>query len=145
MFKINKKSESGRSMVELVGVLAIMGMISAAAFLLINSGMASQKRTIVIDDVAKIVSGVRTLYADYDDLSGLNGADAMAAMEINENGPFDGTTYSVAKDSSDNANFVVTISGLPDDECVILGERYWADSVGHTECNSGTVTITYEK
>ena len=40
------RQESGRSMIEMVGVLAIMGMLTAGAFVLISLGINRQKQVI---------------------------------------------------------------------------------------------------
>ena len=153
MLGIYKRKESGRSMVEIVGVLAMMGLITAGAFVLIRNGMATQKRNTVIDDVSKIVTGIRTLYAEYDDLSELKnkGNDAMAAMEIDTKGPYENTVYSVDMDASDSSRFVITIKKLPAKDCVVLAAKKWPDSVpgGKTSnCTSGgdyKIAITYDK
>ena len=78
MQKIIKNPESGRSLLEIVGVLAIMMLMSVGALILVRSATMSQKRAAVMDEVSKIVTGIRTLYADYDDLSDLDGNGAMA-------------------------------------------------------------------
>lgn len=62
--KANKKHETGRSMIEMVGVLAIMGLVTAAAFVLITSAMRSQKISRADDDISALVAGVRLLYAN---------------------------------------------------------------------------------
>ena len=59
MKKQNKKHESGRSMIEMVGVLAVMGLITAAAFVLITSAMRSQKLSRADDDISALAAGVR--------------------------------------------------------------------------------------
>ena len=56
MKKQSKKPESGRSMIEMVGVLAVMGLISAGAFVLLRSGMSSQKRNRIQDEIGNIAS-----------------------------------------------------------------------------------------
>ena len=149
MSGIYRQQQSGRSMVEIVGVLAIMGLITVAAFVLIRNGMATQKRNAVIDDVSKIVTGVRSLYAEYDDLSGLDGDAVLAATAVGENGPYENSVYSVAKDSSDNSKFVVTVKNLPARDCTVLASRKWADSVGKSsDCTASgyyKVSLTYDK
>lgn len=152
MSGIYRQQESGRSMIEIIGVLAIMGLMTAAAFVLIRNGMATQKRNAVIDDVSKIMTGVRTLYADYDDLSSLDGAGALAAVGVDEKGPYEGSKYSVAKTKNASdvySRFTVTISGLPARDCTVLAARKWADSVEKSSsCGTGTrnsVSIIYEK
>jgi len=155
------KTESGRSMVEIIGVMALMGLITAAAFVLIKSTNASQKRTIVIDDVAKIVTGVRTLYADYDDMHDVNTGNSdniLAAIGVDKDAPYSGTTYQIygarktdgTACSSNGACefFSVKILGLPADECQVFAARAWSESEGISSSCDGTtksVTITYAK
>lgn len=147
----NMYQESGRSMVEIIGVIAIMTLISAGAFALIRSGMAAQKRSIIIDDVSKIVSGIRSLYADYDDLSTLDGDSALAAMAVDKNGP-NGVEYSVVKKEQGTnwyPKFTVTISKLSIKDCNVLGTKAWTgaeSSTGTTSCSSNKkIEITYSK
>ena len=52
------KDESGRSMIEMLGVLAIMGGITVGAIGIISSAMRTQKRSTVNDDVIQMVAGV---------------------------------------------------------------------------------------
>ena len=73
MKKQTKKQQSGRSMIEMVGVLAVMGLITAAAFVLINSALSSQRLSRVDDDVSGIVNGVRLLYNAAPDFTGIDG------------------------------------------------------------------------
>jgi len=140
-----KKFESGRSMVELVGVLAIMGMITAAAFVLIRSGMASQKRSVVNDDIAQIVTGVRTLYADYDNLpANFDGARTLSALSINTTAPYAGASYELDRESG--SVFVVKIKDLPENECTVLETKPWAGAIGESAtCTTTTLTIKYNK
>ena len=148
MSGIYRQQQFGRSMIEIIGVLAIMGLMTVASFALIRNGTATQKRNTVIDDVSKIVTGIRSLYADYDNLSTLDGEGALDAIAVDEKGPYEDSSYSVAKDSSDNTRFVVTISGLPKRDCTVLAAKKWSDSVGKSSnCGSGggSVSITYDK
>lgn len=140
-----KNSESGRSVVELIGVLTIMGLITATAFILIRGGMASQRRSVVDDDVAQIVTGVRTLYADYDNLpSNFDGTKTLSALSINVNAPYDGATYDVSRKSG--TVFVVKIKDLPERECVVLETKNWAEAINNSAtCSSNTLTIEYNK
>lgn len=144
--KINtKNSESGRSLIELLGVLVIMVMITAAAFVLIRGGMATQKRTVVNDDVAEIVTGVRTLYADYDTLpSSFDGARTLAALSIDDEGPYPDSRYSVSRKS--DTMFVVEIEKLPEKECMVLETKSWSGAVDQkATCSDTKLTIVYEK
>ena len=100
-----------------------------------------------MDEVSKIVTGIRTLYADYDDLSDLDGNGAMAAMGVSTKGAIKDSVYSVTRTlfNKKYTRFTVTISGLNTKDCIALGRRAWPDSVDRASCKNGAVTITYEK
>ena len=108
------KYESGRSMVEMMGVLAIMGVITAGAILLINAGLNSSKRRSVDDEVTMLVTGIRDSFSGYDDFSN----------------PYGGT-YGVAVDPSNPRQFIVSINGLSQSECEALKVRTWPGSIGY--------------
>lgn len=141
---LDKKSESGRSMLEIIGVMGIMGLITAGAFVLIRSGRETQRRSAINDTVSSIVTGIRTLYADYDDLSSLDGTKALSALSISTTGP-NGVTYSVEKVTGNNKQFQVEITNLSDDDCTVLEAKAWSGSVDGASCSSTTLTIKYNK
>lgn len=122
--------ESGRSMVEMLGVLAIMGVITVGAVGMISVATNSQKRNTVNDDVMQIVSGVRQLLGQYDDYSHINNATIFGAMGLSNTNPYGGT-YSLATDPSNAHQFIVTIDGLSKTDCEYLVTRAWTDSVGY--------------
>ena len=150
------KQESGRSMIEMVGVLAIMGMLTATAFALISLGINRQKQARVTDDVVTIVSGVRSLLGDYDDFSNIDNSTIFAAMSVSDKNPYGGT-YELAVNSANPRQFVVKINGLSKSDCEALVTKAWTDSVGYissdhkeggatgncSEGNTNTVSITY--
>ena len=125
--------------------MAIMGLITAAAFILIRGGLASQKRSVIDDDVAQIVTGVRTLYADYDNLpASFDGTKTLSALSIDTNAPYEGATYELSRESG--SVFVVKIKKLPENECTVLSTKTWAEAIdGTAKCESGTITIKYKK
>lgn len=120
--KKTKKQESGRSMIEMVGVLAVMGLITAGAFVLITSAMRSQKISRVDDDVSAIVAGTRLLYNSQENFAGLNNA-AIEALGFSGTNPFGGNYYVTV--NSDNTMFDVYIDGLSASECNTLKSRTW--------------------
>ena len=150
------RQESGRSMIEMVGVLAIMGMLTAAAFVLISLGINRQKQARVTDDVVTIVSGVRGLLGDYDDFSNLDNSTVFAAMSVSDKNPYGGK-YELAVNPLNARQFIVKINGLAKSDCEALVTKAWIDSVGYTasnhkesgatgNCNNGTnntVSIIY--
>ena len=61
------RQESGRSMIEMMGVLAIMGVITVGAIAAISSAMNMQKRNEVNDEVLQMVTQVRQIFSEFDD------------------------------------------------------------------------------
>lgn len=127
---VNMKQESGRSMIEMVGVLAIMGMLTAAAFALISLGINRQKQSRVTDDVVTIVSGVRTLLGDYDDFSNIDNSTIFAAMSVSNKNPYGGT-YELSVNAANSRQFIVSINGLSKADCEALITKAWTDSIGY--------------
>jgi len=138
---MKKKYESGRSMVEMVGVLAVMGLITAGAFVLMRSGMASQKRNRVQDEIANIVSTIRTLSAGADNFSNLasdgdtdaHGTALLNNLRISTATPFGGTSaYTIRYASGTPTQFSVKITNLARQDCNALKASAWADAVANS-------------
>ena len=128
------KQESGRSMIEMIGVLAIMAIITAGAFVLITTAFSTQKRSKTVDDVASIVTGVRSLLGDYDDFSGIDNSTIFGAIAVSNKNPYGGT-YELAVNTANPRQFIVSINGLSKSECAGLVTKAWTDSVGYKESN----------
>ena len=128
------RQESGRSMIEMIGVLAIMAIITAGAFALISTAFHTQKRARVTDDVANIVSGVRSLLGEYDDFSNIDNSTIFGAIAVSSKNPYGGT-YELAVDASNSRRFVVSINGLSKSDCESLKIKAWTDSIGYEESN----------
>jgi type II secretory pathway pseudopilin PulG len=120
-------NESGRSMIEMLGVLAIMGIITVAAIQMVGAAMRSQKRTTVQDDVAQMTTGVRQLLGDYDDFTGIDNNTIFAAIGMTNKTPYGGK-YELAVDASNPRQFVVSITGLNTSDCKYFTTKAWPDS-----------------
>jgi type II secretory pathway pseudopilin PulG len=148
--KKNKKHESGRSMIEMVGVLSVMGLITAGAFVLIRSGLASQRRNRASAEVANIVATIRDVYSEAENLNALStnykiGTEFLDSLRITTTTPFGSkTTYSVIRDRSEYADFVVQMRGLEEEDCMALSQRTWSEAVD-TSCDSGIVYLYFRK
>ena len=151
------RQESGRSMIEMLGVLAIMGLITIGAIGMISTATRTQKRSTVNDEVIQITTGVRQLLGEYDDFSNINNATIFGAIGMSPKNPYGGT-YELAVDSSNPRQFVLSITGLSETDCKYFVTKAWSDSVGYLmsggknggasgSCSSvdgkNTVTITY--
>ena len=126
--------ESGRSMIEMLGVLAIMGVITVAAVQMIGAAMRSQKRTTVQDEVAQIVTGVRQLLGEYDDFSGIDNGTTFAAIGVSNKNPYNGR-YELAANPADKRQFIVSITGLNSSDCEYFRAKAWSDSVIYRTSN----------
>jgi type II secretory pathway pseudopilin PulG len=128
--RVSRFEQSGRSMVEMLGVLAIMGIITVGAITAISFAMRSQKRTAVNDEVAQIVTGVRQLLGEYDDFSNINNATIFGAIGMSAKNPYGGA-YELSVDSNNTRQFVVAINGLTQTDCEFFITKAWSDSVGY--------------
>jgi type II secretory pathway pseudopilin PulG len=122
-------SEAGRSMIEMLGVLAIMGVITVGAIAMISAAMRSQKRTSVQDEVAQIVTGVRGLLGEYDDFSGIDNGTIFAAIGMSAKNPYGGD-YRLEVNPANPQQFILTIAGLNKSDCQYFKVKAWGDSVG---------------
>lgn len=122
------KQEYGRSMIEMLGVLAIMGVITVGAIGMISTAMRTQKRTTVNDEVVQMVTSVRTLLGEYDDYSNIDNSKIFGAIGMSNKNPYGGT-YELSVDSSNVRQFVVSINGLTKTDCEYFVTKAWTDSV----------------
>ena len=143
--------ESGRSMVEIVGVMAVMGLITAGAFVLVRGGAATQKRSRAMDEVAVIAENIRGLFAESNDFSELttnetDGTTLIDSLYLSKTTPFGtNTTYSVVKNSGNDAEFLVLMKGLDEQDCKALAAASWPSANGNASCDAGKLTIVFGK
>lgn len=124
------KQESGRSMIEMLGVLAIMGIITVGAIGLISTAMRTQKRSTVNDEVLQIVTGVRQLLGEYDDFSSIDNSTIFGAIGVKNKNPYGGA-YTLSVNPANSRQFIVGITGLSKSDCEYLKTKAWSDSVGY--------------
>lgn len=78
MKNLMKNSEqSGRSMVEMLGVLAIIGVLSVGGIAGYSKAMTKFKITKTFDQVSMMVANIRTLYSGQRNYDGLETSNAM--------------------------------------------------------------------
>jgi len=124
------KTESGRSMIEMLGVLAIMGVLTVGAIGLISTAMRTQKRNTVNEEVLQMVTGVKQLLGEFDDFSHINNSTIFGAIGMSSKNPYGGT-YELAVDPANSRQFIVTINGLSRSDCEYFITKAWSDSVGY--------------
>lgn len=143
-----KSEQSGRSMVEMLGVLAIIGVLSVGGIAGYSKAMAKFKLTKAMDQVSTTVTNIRTLYSgqpNYDGLTTttairmgavgaemLNGvANTTATAAYNA---FNGRVFIAA--ATGGQSFIVAFAGLGKEACVSLGTADWGSGSG-----SGLISV----
>lgn len=141
-----KNEQSGRSMVEMLGVLAIIGVLSIGGISGYSKAMAKYRINKTLDQISTLVMNIRTLYASAVNYAGLNNGVAVqmgiiprdmlqaargstVASGINIINVYGGQIKLTAG-GTDNRNFYVTYSGLPMEACVSIATADWGSQAG---------------
>lgn len=75
---LERNEQTGRSMVEMLGVLAIIGVLSVGGIAGYSKAMTKFKITKTMDQVSMMVANIRTLYSGQRNYSDLATANALA-------------------------------------------------------------------
>lgn len=137
-----KINEAGRSMIEMLGVLAIIGVLSVGGIAGYTKAMNKYRINKVVDQVTMIVTNIRTLYAMQRDYENLDNTvafnvgvipDDMGSSATDVKNAFDGDVTIAASGkvtASDNKAFTVVFAGLTKEACVALATGDWG--TGHS-------------
>ena len=124
-----RKSECGRSIVEMLGVLAIMGVITVMGIAGYSQAVARINRSRFASDIMNMAQEIRTLYAGKGSYSGLNTGTLFALMgNFPTENPFGGV-YEVGSDLQANEGppgaFYIFSSNLSKSDCDALKNMRW--------------------
>ena len=155
-------------MIEMLGVLAIIGVLSVGGIAGYSKAMLKYKTNKTIDQITMLVTNIRTLYAqqkDFDELSVENALtmgvvpDEMYTTGSTElfnpfNGPVTITpSKSLSTDTNDDLRaFIIGVDGLPKEACMAIavsdwGSNYSSGLIGmaatgsYTAANPGSDTV----
>ena len=134
-----KTNESGRSMIEMLGVLAIIGVLSIGGIAGYSKAMGKHRVNKCIDQITQIVSSTRALFYGHKNYAALDDSTAnlveKAHLFPDELGtgtgtnPFGGNVVIKAakKNSSDTKKkaFSLTYTTIPEESCVDLATQDW--------------------
>ncbi len=148
-----KTNENGRSMIEMLGVLAIIGVLSVGGIAGYSKAMNKFKTNKVADNVSMLVANIKTMYAQqktYGNLSTTSANDMGLIPDELVKKSGDTTSYknayngeveihtagsTVADDgqaagtagkvSADNKAFVIFFGGLSREACITLATNDW--------------------
>ena len=134
-----KHNETGRSMIEMLGVLAIIGILSVGGMLGYSKTMAQYKINATLEQVELIASKISAYGAGADSYVGLNSSTAMKLRAIPSSaidggalmnkygGAIDIKPSWISSDTKDDQAYAIIFSGLTEDACVALGASAWGN------------------
>ena len=144
-----KTNESGRSMIEMLGVLAIIGVLSVGGIAGYSKAMNKFKTNKVADNVSMLVANIKTMYAQQSSFNGLTKSSAVSMGLVPDelvttypsgdtdnavlNNSFNGTVLISASNSvgattansNDDLSFNIVFNGLSKEACITLATNDW--------------------
>ena len=149
----NNNEESGRSMVEMLGVLAIVGVLSIGGIVGYSKAMAKYKLNKTLNQISMIITDVHTTFGNQYSYAGLTNTTAIAYNIIGEDlshgasgenavltNAFNGnvtinamssTSADCTTDVTDTTHcpfFKLTYTGLPQQACTEIAVSDWGGS-----------------
>ena len=139
-------------MIEMLGVLAIIGVLSVGGIAGYSKAMMKFKTNKTIDQIAMTVTTIRTLYAQQKNYKGLDTSnayamgitdDAMGKSGTLTNAFGGGVHISYDKsgaigETEDAGAFIVTFGGLPREACVAIATNDWGSGYSSGLLGIGT-------
>ena len=137
MRNLIKNEQSGRSMVEMLGVLAIIGVLSVGGISGYSKAMAKFKLTKAQDQLSMMLMNIRTAFSGSSNYEGLTNASAIQLNIIPGDmlpsgigktsgkviNAFSGTVTVTA--ASANQHFTIEFGGLGIETCTSLASSDW--------------------
>ena len=135
-----KTNENGRSMIEMLGVLAIIGVLSVGGIAGYSKAMNKFKTNKVADNVSMIVANIKTMYAQQKTYGSLDtdSANDMGLIPdelVKKSGEtksyknaFNGNVAvksSASTTDNDNKAFIIVFDGLSREACITLATNDW--------------------
>ncbi len=144
-----RTNEQGRSMIEMLGVLAIVGVLSVGGIAGYSKAMNKFKTNKVIDQINMIATNVRTLYSSQPSYKGLENKiaiktglipgemyDASEADQTKITNAFGGevnvkaTNYMDDTGDGDLKAFTIAMGQVPQASCVSIATTEWGGDAG---------------
>ncbi len=151
--KIQQTNQNGRTMIEMLGVLAVVGVIAVGGFHIVAKALKNQRTTQIMADAAELVTNAKKLACDYDTgyssysqylyRSEAYPANLFYDASEDQYTGSDDVKYAISADvvsSGSNISedyFILKISGLSEEQC----QRMAIDNWGHKR-TTGCVGIS---
>ncbi len=135
------KSESGRSLIEMLGVLAVGAVMTAAAYGTYNMLRTNQIRNMAVSELEQIARNTKILLEARADYSGVSVDYLIKAGAITSDAaPIGGDDWSVDA-NLDGKGFAINLTNLTNSECVYFATKKldWASKISVNKIeNSGS-------
>ncbi len=131
-----KNNQNGRSMMEMLGVLSVIGVLSVGGFSMVKKMQNSYDSNKVIEEITGFTSKARTIIREYEGTDALNSYLCSAKVYPDgidcSDGTITGTAgigYSFVKGitSPVKALFSLTLSGVPEEICMQIATADWGN------------------
>ena len=125
------KSESGRSLIELIGVLAVTGVMTASAIAVYNSIRHNQNNTIAAATLREVAKNANMLMGMRGDYTGISVDYLVKAGALTTDAAPIGKSWSVDVGGVDTATFEIKLYGLSHGECDFFAAAMpaWAEAM----------------
>lgn len=110
------KTESGRSLIEIVGILAITGVMTASAIGIYNSIRHNQHNTIAAAELRELAKNINLLMGMRGDYTGLSVDYLIKAGALNSGVAPIGKDWTIGP-GIDTTTFEIKVTGLSHGEC----------------------------
>ena len=110
------KNESGRSLIEIIGVIAVTGFMTAGAIAIYNSIRHNQKNTISAATLREVAKDINMLMGMRSDYTGISVDYLVKAGALKTPDSPVGKTWSIEV-GIDRKTFVINLYGLSHGEC----------------------------
>lgn len=158
---MNKIMQSGRSMMEMLGVLAIIGVLSVGGFSMVGKMQTSHISTRIQDEITSLASKARMFARDYEGndinmtaemVKAKSYPDTLTLYDKKLTGT-DDVQYTVnyAKLSGNGDLFEIKVEGVSEDVCMQLATVNWGSvsssgvrqvKIGNTASQGGVFSIS---
>jgi len=125
------RQEHGRSLIEIIGVLAIGAVMSVATIAMYSQVRTTQIRTVATAELEQIVKDVKLLTGARGTYEGVSVEYLVKAGALTSTRPpLGGTDWSVTP-SFDGASFSINLTELSADECAYFSTKQptWANTI----------------
>ena len=143
--RIDYRNDSGRSMIEMLGVLAIIGVLSVGGIAGYSRGMRKYRENKAVDQISQILTGVRTFYTNQGSFKGLDNASAVKyeivpqdmveednvgegdeAGDVTLRNAFGGKVDLSTNDTNDR--FILKYGGMDKLSCITIASSDWGQT-----------------